>query len=273
MRIVTASDYTALERPALSWIIEGYLPQPSLTVLLGEPFAGKSFLALQLGFQIARGENALGAKTKQGAVLYFQFDTSEFVWRDRLQTIKQKGGNTTGPLYLVHPSDNPSSCNILDTTTQRNLADAIQQASPSLIIFDVMRELHNKKEDSSTDMKVVGDAIMNLTKGYATIILHHTSKISNKENVRVIDLSRGSSYLTGKADSVWCLIDNHLHIIPRFAERQVVEGKREATGYWAFPGLERSHTQNTVVPQAIPNLPHKQLSHSTPATHPLSLPI
>lgn len=251
MRIVTADQYAALERPALSWIVEGFLPQPSLTVLLGEPFAGKSFLALQLGFQIARGEYALGAKTKQGPVLYFQFDTSEFVWRDRLHKIREKGGDTSGPLYLVHPGDNPSSCNIMDTLTHRNLKDAISQCQPSLIIFDVMRELHNKREDSSTDMKMVGDQIMELTRGYATMVLHHTSKISNKENVRVIDLSRGSSYLTGKADSVWCIIDDQLHIIPRFTERAILEGVRAKTGYWNFPALESSHTGNILTnPQA-----------------------
>lgn len=258
MRIITASEYTRLERPALSWIVEGFLPQPSLTILLGEPFAGKSFLALQLGFRIARGEKALGAKTKQGTVLYFQFDTSEFVWRDRLQKLQLAGEITTGPLYLIHPADNPTSCNIMDPLTERKIRDAIAQASPCLIIFDVMRELHNRKEDSSTDMKLVGDKIMDLTKGYATMILHHTTKISNKDNIRVIDLSRGSSYLTGKADSVWCIIDNYLHIVPRFAERSIQEGYRDATGYWTFPLLDKKDELNALC-LLHPRLTHKEI--------------
>lgn len=258
MRIVNADDYTRLERPALSWVVDGQIPSPSLTVLLGEPKAGKSFLALQLGFAIARGEKALGAETHQGNVLYFQFDTSELVWRDRFQKIQQRGENINGPLYMIHPEDNPTACNILDVSIQTKIQDAIRQAQPSLIIFDVLRELHNKKEESSTDMKIVGDTLMHLTKGYAVMLIHHTSKISNKEIVRVVDLARGSSYLAGKADSIMCLIDNNLHIIPRFAESLIVEGRRKPSGYWEFPALENADKLRALCNQ-YPELNHKQI--------------
>lgn len=258
MRLVSAEEYTRLERPSLSWLIEGHIPSPSLTVLLGEPKAGKSFLALQLAYAVARGEKALGANTHQGNVLYFQFDTSELVWRDRFQKLSLHGENISGPLYMIHPEDNPPSCNIMEPPMQRFIKDAILQAKPSLIVFDVLRELHNRKEESSTDMKVVGDTIMELTQGYAVLLIHHTSKISNKETVRVIDLARGSSYLAGKADAVWCIIDNTLHMIPRFAEQRIVEGRRKVSGYWEFPLLESSDRLNALCDQ-YPGLDHRKI--------------
>jgi hypothetical protein len=48
VRSVSFSDYAAIERPSLDWLIPGVLPRPGLVLLLGEPFAGKSYLAVRV---------------------------------------------------------------------------------------------------------------------------------------------------------------------------------------------------------------------------------
>lgn len=234
-RIITATEYTALERPTLQWLVDGLLPIPSFCVLLGEPKAGKSFWALQLAACIAQGRPFMGRPVQQGPVLYCQFDTSELVWRERLATLQGQGESIEGPLYFIHPEDTPLQVDILDPKTQALLKGAIEQAQPSLVIIDTLREIHSRKEDSATEMRVVLGALAEVVQGRALLLIHHTSKLSNKDDIRVIDLSRGSSYLAGRADALYVLIDDTLHLIPRFGDRHVLQGVRLPTGYWLFP--------------------------------------
>jgi hypothetical protein len=45
------------------------------------------------------------------------------------------------------------------------------------VVLDVLREFHNADEDSSTEMKKVGDALTSVFAGYSLVVLHHTPKI------------------------------------------------------------------------------------------------
>jgi len=234
VRLVTLDEYARLDRPGLSWVVENLIPAGVLCCLLGEPFAGKTYLALQLGFAVARGEGFLGQRTRQGTVLYLNLDAAEASWRQRITDLQAAGVDTSGPLVMLHPDDDIRPCDIMSISVQNKLKTAIKQADPVLIIIDVLRELHNRKEASSDDMKVIGDTLLSITKGRALVVIHHVSKISNKEFIRPVDLARGSSYITGKAETIWCFVNKDLHIIPRFAERQVLEGTQLPSGLWAF---------------------------------------
>lgn len=237
--IVEASQYAHLDRPALGYVVEGLIPKPGLTLLIGEPFSGKSFLALQIALAVAQGQKALGANTHIAPVLYLQFDTSEMVWRDRFAKLERAGIKISGPLYMVHPEINPLHINILDGTTQRIIRNAVKEAKPSLIIIDVWREIHNKKEESSGDMKGVMDSLLELTGDAALLVIHHSAKLSNKEEIRVVDLPRGSSFLAGKADVLFAIIDNTLNCVSRIGEGFAgIEGERTKQGFWRFPALE-----------------------------------
>jgi RecA-family ATPase len=213
-------------------LVDRYVPQPSFILLLGEAKSGKSFLALQLALAVAQGTTFLKQPARPAPVLYLQVDTSELVWRDRLVTLHQSGCPITGPLYFLHPEDQPVRLDILALDTQRHLRHAIAQVKPGLIVVDVLRELHGKREDSSGDMQAVVAALKVLAEGASLVVLHHTPKLSNREQVRVIDLARGSSYLVGAADAVWCLLEGHLHIVPRFGEQEVLTLHREPNGLW-----------------------------------------
>jgi RecA-family ATPase len=236
--IVQASQYARLDRPALRYVVEGLIPKPGLTLLIGEPFCGKSFLALQIALAVAQGQKALGANTNKSPVLYLQFDTSELVWRDRFAKLEQAGVDISGPLYMIHPEVNPLHINIGEGSIQRLISTAIKECQPALIIIDVWREIHNRKEDSSGDMKIVMDQLLDITGQAAVLIIHHCAKLSNKEQIRVVDLPRGSNFLAGKADILFALIDGDLHCVSRIGEGFVVEGQRDKTGFWRFPALD-----------------------------------
>ena len=233
VRTVPLDDYVKLERPSLNWLIPGYLPKPGMLLLLGEPFAGKSFLAFQLGLMLAQGGMFLHKKCHQSRVLYLQFDPSELIWRDRILSIQHAGVNLSGPLFMVHPDDNPRSMHILTGEHQRFLQDCLTAAQPEVVIIDVLREIHNCDEQDSTQMKQVGDALMQIFHGYSLVILHHTRKFDSEKPIEVINSSRGSSYMAGKADATWLIHQSKLHIVSRFASPSThVMERLQPSGLW-----------------------------------------
>ena len=246
MRVIPLSEFVVLERPQLKWLIPGLMPQPGWVLLLGEPKCGKTTFALQLALAVAQGKSFFpGTSCHQGRVLFLQFDTSELVWRRRILDTQATGHDISGPVLTVHPDDEMRPINIADMKAQNWLKDAILQAQPSLIVTDVLRELHNGDENDSAAMKTAGDVLYNLTRNCATLILHHSKKMEAGSYCDPIQASRGSSYITGKADSVWMIHENSLRIVPRFAERKtytLLRGGVEQAGMWSFTGVSPSAT-------------------------------
>lgn len=240
MRLVTLEQYTKLDRPSLEWLIPGLMPKPGWILLLGEPKAGKSTFALQLAFAVAQGKTFFPqVPCKQGRVLFLQLDTSELVWRKRILDMSAAGLPIVGPVLTVHPEDELRPMNVLDITAQNWLKEAITQAAPSLIVTDVLRELHNADENDSSGMKIAGDVLYGLTRNYATLLLHHSKKMEPGAYCDPIQASRGSSYITGKADAVWMIHESSLRIVPRFAERKtytLYRGGEKSGGFWSFTG-------------------------------------
>lgn len=134
VRTVSLTDYVTLERPSLNWLIPELLPKPGMLLLTGEPFAGKSFLAFQLGLMLAQGGLFLHRKCRQSRVLYLQFDPSELVWRDRILSIQKAGISLAGPLFMVHPDDNRRNMHILTVEHQRFLQECLTASEPDVVI-------------------------------------------------------------------------------------------------------------------------------------------
>lgn len=231
-------EFVKLDRPSLQWLIPGLIPKPSWILLLGEPKAGKSTFALQLALCVAQGKPFFpGVPCRQGRTLFFQFDTSELVWRKRILDIQKAGGSISGPSLVVHPEDDKKPVNLLDIATQNWMKEAIALAEPALIVVDVLREVHSGDENDSSSMKLAGDVLYGLTRNSATVILHHSKKPFEGQPMDPIQASRGSTYITGKADAVWLISGQQLVVVPRFAGRRVYQMRRGAEaegGLWSF---------------------------------------
>ena len=232
VRVVPLSEYTSIERPSLCWLIPDVLPKPGLLLLLGEPFAGKSFLALQLALCMAQGRIFLHKTCRPARVLYLQFDTSELIWRERLLALHAAHIDLAGPIFMVHPEDNRRGLHILLPEHQAFLRECLAASEPDAIIIDVLREIHSSDEQDSTAMKQVGDVIMQVFDGYSVIAIHHTKKLDAEKPIEVINSSRGSSYLTGKADATWLLHQGRLHTVSRFAPPMIYAAERLPCGLW-----------------------------------------
>lgn len=241
-RLVSVSDFVTTIIPDYDWLIPGYFPKPGILMLLGEPRAGKSFLALQLALSLAQGRQLLpttrNTQIKPKKVLYFYFDkTGVFVFQDRLKSLQASGVNLTGSLYVIDPRDKLPVINLLNPGTYQYFDEIITEANPDVVVFDVLREFHNADENESTQMKVIGDIIANLCSGLGIILVHHTKKLDYPGRtgpVRNIEASRGSNYIVGKADSTWLIHGGYLNIESNFAPEIRFKLLRQSNGLWVL---------------------------------------
>lgn len=95
--IVTADTLSARTYPPTDFLVDGLLPK-GVTLLAGEPKAGKSWLALDIAASIARGVGCLGERScLQGDVLYLALEDNEARLHTRLS---QMFGKTKWPSRL-----------------------------------------------------------------------------------------------------------------------------------------------------------------------------
>ena len=146
----------------------------------------------------------------------------------------------SGELYTVHPEDMKLPINILNHADRHWLSEVVKHCDPTLTVIDIFREIHNADENDSTQMKVVGDILMELFKERCLVLVHHTKKLSPDDFIGSPDLSsvaRGSSYLTGKVDCLWLLYQSQFYIRDRIGEPQKLKLVQSPSGLWEIPKL------------------------------------
>jgi archaellum biogenesis ATPase FlaH len=247
-----------MERPDLDFLWAGMIPRPSIVVLEGAPKVGKSFLALQIAKAVSEGSEFGGRPCKQAKVLYLILE-DEITWYDRMKNLIKHGYKFPPLLFIPHPfhPDKPFVQHIIAPETQRWLNGMLKETDPEMVVIDPIREIHTLDEQDSTQMKVVGDALMTIFHGRTILALHHTKKYeTDPENPRppnVILAGRGSSYLAGKASAVWLLWKAHEDAtqglflgVPRFSKSWNHNLEQRDPGLWHWE-MEK--------PQPIEQLP------------------
>ena len=239
--LVDLNTYLHMPRPHIQWLVKGLIPRPGYIFLTGEPKCGKSYLALQLALAIAQHTSFLGhpcsakydAATAPHSVLYLQLDTSEMVWRDRMERLESEMVDLSGPVYQPNPDLIPGRINLLQESSRNWLQAVILAADPAMIVVDILRQVHNADEDSSTEMKAVFDELDILVKGRTCLLLHHAPKLHPEYGpIRTVNALRGSSYMAGHADAIWLLNDGYLHIESRFSESKRLWIQRRRSGFF-----------------------------------------
>ncbi|WP_018275689.1 AAA family ATPase [Teredinibacter turnerae] len=194
---------------AILKLIKGILGESGLSVLYGAPGAGKSFLALDLCYAVANGENWMGREVSQGAVIYACGEGVSGLSR-RAAGIAKAKGNSNPPMYIL-----PTALSTPDEIEQfkEMLAEVTYKtgAPPKLLVLDTLSRYYGDGEDenSAKDMKRFIKSVASIMEGYSDLhimIVHHSGKDADRG-------MRGSSVLLGAADTVLsCLKNNDQHI-------------------------------------------------------------
>jgi RecA/RadA recombinase len=176
------------------WLIDGILPRGSLSMLFGDPGAGKTFLALDWSCAIAAGREWRGRAVQAGSVVYLAGEGFSGLGRRLAAWSAHHGQSLEGvPLYISRYATNFLDPEDLSDTTE-DLKGAPRPIS--LIVVDTMqRATPGMNEDRANEVGEFVSACDSLRSefGAAVLILHHSG---HREKNR----AKGSIALKGAVD-------------------------------------------------------------------------
>ena len=203
--LINASDLMHMEFPPIKWAVPGIIPS-GLSMLCGNPKAGKSLMALHFATAIAYGGYALGnIKCEQGRVLYLALeDTKQRLQRRLKQTLinpDDESGLVNLDIQLDIPRQNDGGILYLEWYLK-------QYSNTRLIIIDTFqkfrKQLSSRGNIYSEDYDAAGE-IKRIADKYAVAILviHHLRKLLDMSDP--FNEISGSQGLAGSADTniIW----------------------------------------------------------------------
>ena len=181
-------------RPA---VIDGLLPVGTY-LLAGAPKIGKSFLVLQMAYQVSMGTPFLGFSSRQGTVLYLALeDTCERLQKRLAQMTEQDSEH----LILSVFSET------LDEGLTERLSDFwSEHADTVLIVIDTLQRVRSRTPDGGS-YAADYDTLARLkessdTFGVTVLVVHHTRKEGAED---VFNMISGTNGLMGAADGALLL--------------------------------------------------------------------
>ena len=194
-------------RPA---VIDGLLPVGTY-LLAGAPKIGKSFLVLQMAYQVSMGEPFLGFSSRQGTVLYLALEDTYERLQKRLAQMTEQDSER---LILSVFSET------LDEGLTERLSDFwSEHADTVLIVIDTLQRVRSRTPDGGS-YAADYDTLARLkefsdTFGVTVLVVHHTRKEGAED---VFNMISGTNGLMGAADGALLL-----HKDKRTASEAVLE--------------------------------------------------
>ncbi len=200
-RTVTAEELMAMELPPVRWAVPDILPD-GVSLLVGRPKMGKSWLAFGLAIAVASGGYALGKKpVERGEVLYLALEDNDRRLQRRLR--KMLNGNQV-PAGLTLATDWPR----LDEGGVEDL-DGWLKGHPEcrLVILDTLKAIRSRRGGNRNAYDVDYESVEPLVKlagkhNVAVLVVHHTRKLAAADPWDEINSSTG---LTGGVDGALML--------------------------------------------------------------------
>jgi hypothetical protein len=177
-----------------SWKVPDWLPSNAVIAVYAAPGVGKSFYALTLALEIARGGSWLGSPLEAEKVLYVAAEKATTL-RDRAEAWCEYHGETLPDNFLLEQTPRPPQ--LSDPLMVQALCTLIERTSSKFVILDTYAMmLQGIDENSSKDSGIPIEALSQLrvaTKGGSVLVVHHSGKDSSKG-------LRGSSALLAAVD-------------------------------------------------------------------------
>ena len=201
-QLYTAADLQWMEFPPLQFIIPGYLVE-GLTLLVGKPKRGKSWMALDWVLAIAHGGYAFGTnQCDEGDCLYMALEDSKRRMQRRIKQLLPHTDEWSPRLTLCH------SMKRLDKGGLDEIREwAGSVPLPRLVVIDTFTRVRPARDKNETPYEADYRAMSLLQElateiGIAIVAIHHQRKL---ESDHPLDTASGSTGLTGAADSVLVL--------------------------------------------------------------------
>ena len=211
-RIFTITDENVDKVVEVPYIVKDLIPEHSVGIISGLPGAGKTWVALHLGYCIATGQKFLNKfdVISPGSVMYLSFEGSLDILKKRAKMIKTIDApncliyDARGKLINKNKENDveidgqsiPNRPLISETTFKA------QENNVKLIVIDTLRASLDGEENSSTDIATYLRAIneISVISGASILILHHIGKGEVSDYTNIYKIARGSSALPASVD-------------------------------------------------------------------------
>lgn len=216
-----ADDLMAVEFPAPNWAVPGLIAE-GVTLLVGPPKVGKSWLALNLGVSLAAGTPALGLiPVEAGPVLYLALEDTPRRLQNRMRKVLA-GQPASRDLTL------DTYCPPMPEGGDTYIAGWLNEnAGARLVVIDVFTKVRGRPPIGTgsayeADYAAIG-IIKRLADAYAVpiVLVHHVRKAGSDDFLATVS---GTNGLAGASDAVLVLeraraqADGILHVTGRDVE-------------------------------------------------------
>jgi hypothetical protein len=199
--VVTAAALQGMTFPPIKYVVPDLIPE-GLSMLVGKPKIGKSWLALDLCIAVASGRYCLGDKRPtQGDVLYAALE-------DNPRRLQRRIDKLLSPVSAQWPERLTlvTSWRRLDNGGADDIRDWIESMpEPRVVILDTLAGVKPIKTQQGYQEDYASlEALHRLAneKGVAIIVLHHQRKMEAEDP---LDTVSGTLGLAGCADTVLVL--------------------------------------------------------------------
>ena len=159
------------EFPAAQWAVEKLFESGTINMISAPPNHYKSWVILEIALATAKGSMLWGTfETTKQLVMVVNEEDSERLIQNRMKMLADE---FVGLPIFFHVLE---GIKLTDAYVTKLLAEA-ESKGITMIIFDSLRSVHDKEENSSQEMQSVIDQLKKFTqKGLTVIFTHHNRK-------------------------------------------------------------------------------------------------
>jgi len=181
------------------------IPVKGIVIIGAQSKSYKSFLAMNIAYDLADGKSVLGAWAveKPKSVLMIEQELGEYRLRDRLAGIHGYRASAIAAMNFFYASKD-LICKFDNPPGLQRIEEHIQSCKPDVVIYDPLVWFHSKDENDNSQMQRVMEKIIGLQEqyGHSSIIVHHMSKPGETRAGDDANSLRGASSVFGAVDSV-----------------------------------------------------------------------
>lgn len=195
---ISLKELLEKEFDELDFLVDGLIPNNSISVISGYPESGKTWIILLLAKAICRGEPFLNRfSTIKKNVLIIEEENGLRELKRRFQKI---GTDVTdGESIFILSQEN------FKIDAEENIEYLLlicKEKNIGVVILDPFVAIHSKSENVAEDMQKVMECLQNLQKEDLTVIFaHHHRKQTGYSKTEPSQALRGSSVIFGRVDS------------------------------------------------------------------------
>ncbi|KQW81052.1 hypothetical protein ASC89_04270 [Devosia sp. Root413D1] len=189
LEIVSLDTLEGLPIPERRWIVEGLIPDRTVSDLGGDGGTGKSLLALQLAVAMATGGDWLGHAVTEAPVLYYSCEDEEDEIHRRAAAIAHSEGLTLKDLSQLHLIDQTVALTTALAATGEHqtltmtvvfdqLVAAVAKLRPKLVVLDTRADVYSANENDRAQVRTFVQRLRQLclTRDLAVLLLSHPSR-------------------------------------------------------------------------------------------------